>query len=280
MQETKHSRIEVFGSKTFFTTLGDPRAKSILLVHGFRGDHHGLLKIAAGLKNYNIVIPDLPGFGESAALTKPHTLENLGEWLFEFAKQTMPQEFFLLGHSFGSLIVSSAIERGLDPKKIILINPISQKALEGPKRFLTNLATFYYRLGTKLPASFAERWLKSPLIVRAMSEAMAKTKDSTLRAWIHNQHHMYFSDFSDRKTLLQSYETSISSTVLEFSSHFQKPTLLLVGEHDDITPLSAQLSLQKSLKSAKMHVFAETGHLIHYERAEESARLIQEFCSD
>uniref|UniRef100_UPI0026F069D4 alpha/beta fold hydrolase n=1 Tax=Rothia mucilaginosa TaxID=43675 RepID=UPI0026F069D4 len=44
----------------------------VLLVHGFRGDHHGLEIIANYLlkliPNVSIISPDLPGFGRSADL--------------------------------------------------------------------------------------------------------------------------------------------------------------------------------------------------------------------
>ncbi|THE16454.1 alpha/beta fold hydrolase, partial [Kocuria rosea] len=38
----------------------------LVLVHGFRGDHHGLQLVADRLRErYHVVVPDLPGFGRS-----------------------------------------------------------------------------------------------------------------------------------------------------------------------------------------------------------------------
>ena len=56
----------------------------VLLVHGFRGDHHGLEIIANYLlkliPNVSIISPDLPGFGRSADLPeKPHGKNTRGE---------------------------------------------------------------------------------------------------------------------------------------------------------------------------------------------------------
>jgi pimeloyl-ACP methyl ester carboxylesterase len=39
------------------------RIGRIVFIHGYRGNHHGLEAIAGGLPNFEIVIPDLPGFG-------------------------------------------------------------------------------------------------------------------------------------------------------------------------------------------------------------------------
>jgi pimeloyl-ACP methyl ester carboxylesterase len=32
------------------------------MIHGFRGDHHGLQLFADALPEYRVIIPDLPGF--------------------------------------------------------------------------------------------------------------------------------------------------------------------------------------------------------------------------
>ena len=44
-----------------------PETRTILVVHGFRGDHHGLLRVADQLPDMRLIMPDLPGFGRSAA---------------------------------------------------------------------------------------------------------------------------------------------------------------------------------------------------------------------
>src|SRR5699024_7878704 len=48
---------------TVFRYPGRPQAPQLLAVHGFRGDHHGLELIVDGLTDFDVWIPDLPGFG-------------------------------------------------------------------------------------------------------------------------------------------------------------------------------------------------------------------------
>ena len=98
---------------------------------------------------------------------------------------------------------------------LILINPIAAPALEGPKGIMTKLAVLYYRLAARLPRRLGLALLRSPLIVRVMSEAMAKTPDKELRRFIHGQHHAYFSAFADRDSLLESFTASVSGNVAE-----------------------------------------------------------------
>ncbi|GAA1612368.1 alpha/beta fold hydrolase [Leucobacter chromiireducens] len=261
---------------------GAPEGPTLILVHGFRGDHHGLEGIAVRLAEQapelRIIVPDLPGFGETPAVPgRTHDIALYGEWLRAFAAAAAPTGYAILGHSFGSLVVASALDGGLDPRRTILINPISAPALEGPQALMTQLAIGYYRAADLLPERAARGLLGNPVIVRVMSEVMAKTSDRELRAWIHAQHGAYFSTFSDPRTLLEAFRASVSHTVPEFASAFTAPTLLIAGERDDITPLAKQLELQHRIPGAQLVILPGTGHLVHYEAVSEAVDAITEF---
>ena len=262
--------VSALGADTHDWVYGDPNGKPVVLVHGFRGDHHGLEGIAealvAEMPELAVHVPDLPGFGESPAIPdRTHDIELYGEWLRAFADAVAPEGGPILGHSFGSLVVSSALAQGARSTRTILINPISAPALEGPQAALTQLAILYYRAADALPERGARALLGNPLVVRVMSEVMAKTRDRELRAWIHDQHDRYFSRFSDSSTLLDAFRASVSHTVPEFAGAYRMPTLLIAGERDDITPLAKQLDLQRLIPDAKLRIIPGTGHLVHYE---------------
>lgn len=282
MPQTEPQRIRVLGVDTHDWVYGDPEGDPIVLVHGFRGDHHGLEGIALALAEtapgLAIHVPDLPGFGESPAIpSRTHDLALYGEWLCAFAREVAPDGHTILGHSFGSLVVSNALHLGLPASRAILINPIASPALEGPQAALTQAAILYYRTADILPERAARALLGNRYIVRGMSEVMAKTGDRELRSWIHSQHHEYFSTFSDSTTLLDAFRASVSHTVQEFASAFTMPTLLIAGERDDITPLHKQLDLQRTLPHAQLQIFPGTGHLIHYEAVGDAVAAISEF---
>lgn len=248
------------------------------MIHGFRGTHHGLLLIAKSLRGFNVIIPDLPGFGKGPKL-KRYDLENYVKWLHEFIrKQKLAQPPILLGHSFGSIVSAAyAKEYPKTIKKLILVNPIGAPALEGPNRFMTRLAVFYYKVGTKLPEKAAHRWLASKLVVRIMSVTMAKTRDKGLRTYIHHQHDQYFSRFHSPQSVLEGFTTSINHHVGQFAQAIPVPTLLIAGSLDDITPLSIQYGLVKKFPSARLKVIKNVGHLTHYETPELVAKFVQEF---
>ena len=270
------------GIETRAWQYGAPEGPTLILVHGFRGDHHGLEGIAVRLAEtapeLRVIVPDLPGFGETPAVPgRTHDLALYAEWLCAFAAAVAPDGAAILGHSFGSLVVSAAIDRGLDPRRTILINPISAPALEGPQAVMTQLAIAYYRAADRLPERAARGLLGNPLIVRVMSEVMAKTSDRELRSWIHAQHGAYFSTFSDPRTLLEAFRASVSHTVPEFAAAFTAPTLLIAGERDDITPLAKQLELHHRIPGSRLVILPGTGHLVHYEAVDEAVAAIAAF---
>lgn len=252
---------------------------TIVMIHGFRGTHHGLVPIAKYLKkNANILIPDLPGFGKGAHL-KSYDLDSYVEWLHKFmAKQGFKKAPILLGHSFGSIISAAYAKKY--PKtiqKLILVNPIGAPALEGPNKVMTKLAVAYYKIGTKLPEKTAYKWLSAKPIVRVMSVTMAKTHDKGLRTFIHHQHDRYFSRFHSAQSVLEGFTTSISHNVAEFAKDIPTQTLLIAGSLDDITPLSDQYGLVKKFPKAQLKVIRNVGHLTHYETPEIVAKLVQAF---
>ena len=275
-------QVPALGVDTRAWEYGDETGETLILVHGFRGDHHGLEGIAARIvelrPKLRILVPDLPGFGESPAIPgRTHDLALYGEWLRSFAAAAAPSGFNVLGHSFGSLVVARAIAQGLDPLRLILINPISAPALAGPQAALTQLAIGYYRAAELLPERGARALLGNPAIVRIMSEVMAKTRDPELRAWIHGQHAQYFSTFTDASTLLEAFRASVSHTVVEYSDAFTMPTLLIAGERDDITPLAKQLDLRRRVRGSQLRIIPGTGHLVHYEAVHDAAAYVADF---
>jgi len=274
--------LTVFGSTTAFWDYGSPdAATTIVMVHGFRGDHHGLEPVVAHLPGLRIVAPDLPGFGASEPLVGiRHDLDGYSRWLREFMSVLAPTgRVVLLGHSFGSIVVAAAVAGGLRVHDVVLVNPIAAPALSGPRGVLTRLAVFYYWAAATLPEAVGFALLRNRVIVRVMSVTMTKTREPVLRRWIHNQHDRYFSAFADRSVVLDAFRASVGHDVSEYAARIQDRTLLIAAEKDDITPLAAQYALQGMFPQASLAVINDVGHLIHYEMPEPAAAELLRFLS-
>ena len=272
-------RCVIAGKTTAYWEYNADKKPTLLFIHGFRGTHHGLLKIVELLPNYRIIVPDLPGFGVSDALPTEHSIDNYVLWLHEFrAIVDTHTSSYIIGHSFGSIVASHyAAQYPATVKKLVLINPIGAPALEGEQRLLTQFAILYYWLGRKLPARAATAWISMKPITKATSITMRKTKDRTIRKYIDQQHYAHFSTFANPDQLAEAFRASVSHDVGQVAEKLHIPTLLIAGEKDDITSLAKQHTLHSRIASAKLVVIAGVGHLTHYETPDQVADAIQKF---
>ncbi|SMH38746.1 Pimeloyl-ACP methyl ester carboxylesterase [Rathayibacter oskolensis] len=274
--------VSVSGATTAYWTYGSPSASTVLvLVHGFRGEHHGLepviARLLAGGADVRVIAPDLPGFGASPPMTAhAHDVDGYAAWLGEFLDALeLRGRAVVLGHSFGSIVAAAAVSGGLPTPLLVLVNPIAAPALAGPRGVLTRLAVLYYRLGAVLPRVLGFGLLRDRRIVRVMSLSMVKTKDPALRRFVHDQHDRYFSAFASRDTVLEAFRASVSHDVSEYASRIEVPTQLIAAAQDDITPLPAQYRLLEQLPHGRLHVIDGVGHLIHYETPDEAAAVLR-----
>ena len=274
---TRHAVAAAGGVTAYWVYGPEDAATTIIAVHGFRGEHHGLEPVFAQLPGVRFIAPDLPGFGETAPLPgRTHDLDTYVDWLTDFAAAVAPGAV-ILGHSFGSIVTSHAVARGLRTPKLILVNPIGAPALEGPRGILTRLAVFYYWAGARLPEPIGTAVLRNRLIVRVTSLAMVKTRDPELRRFIHGQHDTYFSSFFDRTQLSDAFVTSVSHDVRGAAPKIGVPTLLIAAEKDDITSIEDERRLAALFTDARLVEIPRVGHLIHYETPRAAADAITSF---
>ena len=285
-QRSVRKEIQVGDTKTaYWSYPTDGRSavsRAIILIHGYRGNHHGLEAIAGALPGIEIYIPDLPGFGQSQPFRASHTIEHYANWLHEFILAlNLAEKPHLLGHSFGSIVVSAYAAEHDDIESLVLENPVAAPALKGPKAMLTQLAKAFFWLAGALPEKFGDWILQSWPMVRGMSIVMTKSRISELRAWIHEQHDQNFNDYANRRVALEGYAASITSCVGDFASQFRVPTLMLVGDRDDITSVKQQHQLFAQLPGDEnlIKVFSGVGHLTHYEIPEKIAQSIEHWCN-
>lgn len=241
----------------------------ILFVHGFRGDHHGLLPIAGAMEDAEIWVPDLPGYGKTAELENEHNLQNYGAWLNDYVLQAGTFDL-VVGHSFGTLVTAAAMEQGLGAP-VVLLNPITSRASEigGVGQAIANR---YYRLGSKVPSV-----LSSAALVRGMSALLTKSKKPSIRSFAHSQHAKHFSSFVSPRVVIEGFRAASTGSVFDYAQSLTGELLLIAGERDIVAPLSKTLELANKLPNSQLEVIPKVGHLTHYETPNEVARLLESF---
>lgn len=266
----RRTELGLAAGRTALWTYGPVDAPhTVVFLHGLRGDHHGLEPIVAHLDGVRVVVPDLPGFGESPPLAADHhDIHGYAVWARELL-EAVGGEPVLAGHSFGSIVataaMASAMAGGAGAAKLVLVNPIATAALAGPRVAMTRLTVLYHRVAAALPERAGTALLRHRAITRVASMAMVTTPDRALRGWIHAEHDRYFSTFADRRVLLEAFHASVAHDVAEFAAGVAVPTLLVAAERDDIAPPASQRALVGRFADARLVMVPGTGHLAHYE---------------
>jgi pimeloyl-ACP methyl ester carboxylesterase len=274
------SRLSIFGSDVHVWTYGKKSLPAILVIHGYRGTHHGLERVIEQLPGYRFVVPDLPGFGESSPMTeRPHTIDGYVDMASELIKQLSLQPTIVIGHSMGSIVAGRLAATRPDlVSKLILINPIAKNPLKGLSGLMISPSIIYHWMGGAALPEKAGRWVfDSPLPILLGSIAMTKTNDPDERQKIHATHIKFMTHYSDTRTLREAYRASISRTVVDDAANIPHDTLLIAGSIDAIAPIRSQRSLQKKLPRATLHEIQNVGHLVHYETAPQAAKAIADF---
>ena len=276
----RSSSVRIMGGDTRYWVYGpDDAATTIVAIHGYRGEHHGLEPVIAQLRGLRIISPDLPGFGESDPLAKAsHDIPGYSAWLVAFMDAMgLTGDAVILGHSFGSIITSAAVAKGLATPKLVLVNPIAAPALSGPNGFLSRLTLVFYRAARALPERVGRWLLGNAMVVRVMTSVLVETKDPAIKGFVYDQHHAYFSRYANRDIAVEGFEASISSDVSMFAGRIAVPTLLVAAELDPISTVAAEKELQALFPDARLVILEKVGHLVHYEKPREAAQAIVEF---
>jgi pimeloyl-ACP methyl ester carboxylesterase len=85
----------------------DRRGKGtpLMLLHGYPLDHHLWDESASLLKNtFDLIVPDLRGFGESTTIDTPYTMADFASDIAGLLDQLGIQKAAIAGHSMGGYV--------------------------------------------------------------------------------------------------------------------------------------------------------------------------------
>lgn len=253
---------------------------TIVVIHGYRGTHHGLERVIAHLPHYRFIVPDLPGFGKSEPLQSgAHNIEGYADAMAGFIRQLSLEGSIVLGHSMGSIVAAELAKTHPElMQSLILVNPIAAHPLKGASGLIVSPSVLYHWLGGRaLPIKLGRKLLDSRAFLLFGSVLMAKTRDKKLRSIIHTNHLTHMTEYDNPAMLYEAYLGSLSGTVTDRAPHITVPTLLIAGDKDDLAPPPTQKRLVQQLPGAELVIIDRVGHLIHYETPGEAAEAIDQF---
>ena len=239
---------------------------ALVLIHGGHGSWmHWAKNIDALAQHFRVMIPDMPGFGDSEDFDiPPHDPERVERLLDSLAQGitrlagTAP--LYLTGFSFGGAIAGALAPRLSGLQRLALLGSAGHG---GPRRERESLSNWRAVTGKEREQALVQNL-----------QAFMLSSDRAVNALALQIHAR-----SCEKTRFRSKSISRKPLLLDALKDFDKPILLAWGEEDvTAVPHEAGPSLTRDHPSREWRVIAGSGHWVQFEKADEvNAGLIRWF---
>lgn len=267
----KKNSVTIQGRTFFYWEKNTLKKEVILLLHGFPGNHLGLVPMADFFgDDWRIIIPDLPACGQSEDLKGIHHVKNYSDWLNAFLESLSIESTIIIGHSFGARL---ALVFGADypqkVRKLALITPVVE--VDG---FIARLAATYYRIAGILPVYFQKMMISSGFTKKVGNMIILKTADTKLRKAIIARDIKELKKLN-HKVVIELFDEFYMSELMGQASKIAVTSLIIAGGQDEVaTPRSVQM-LAERMKNNTFEIIGGAGHLVPLEEPRTVAEIIK-----
>ena len=258
----------ILGTATHYQFFAKKNAPTLILLHGWLQNWQSLSPIITALsEKYQLVIPDLPGFGESSfeqdplSSTSVWNSDDYAQWLATFITSLdLPksQQLFVAGHSVGGKVaaVCAATHAATTMPNITGIILISASGLPDP---LSPTIKLKQTIISCIPEP-----LKKAIPTQIKSKLLSRLTVAT--------DHLQSSDVQ-RAILKRIVRENIQSTLNKITI----PSLLIWGKLDTSTPLHQGYAFHIALRSSKLILCKKSGHFPFVDEPKTVIAAITEF---
>jgi len=244
---------------------GDP---VLIFIHGFPFNKSMWNKQTEALKeNYRVIAYDVRGHGNSDAGTEDFSIDLFAEDLLNLMDALKIDKAMLCGLSMGGYIALNAVENYPDRFDALILSDTTctadtpeakekrMKTIEsirkdGVEKFADESVKNLFA-----PESFSTKKLE----IAAVKEMIVNTTEESLC-----------------KTLRAFYERKETCSKLP---DIYVPVLIMVGNEDKITPLTAAQFMNEKIKESLLSIIEHAGHLSNIENPSEFNNQLEEFVS-
>jgi abhydrolase domain-containing protein 6 len=255
------------------------KGQTVLLLHGFGANKDNWTRFAKYLTgDYHLVIPDIPGFGESSQIQKAnYDVENQLRRIDRFTEVMKLERFHLAGNSMGGMF--AAIYGAKYPRKILTLALLAPGGVKSPK--MSELAILLQKGTNPLLVGNAEDYdkvielcfVKPPFIPSQFKKVLAAD------AIAHSDFNKKILD--DMKWNHTGGMPSPMETFLEpYLPQIQAPVLIIWGDTDRILDVGGVAVLEKNLKNYKTVIMKDTGHIPMMESPKDTASHYMSYLKD
>jgi non-heme chloroperoxidase len=250
------------GIQLTYAERGNANNKTVLFVHGYTDSWHSFEKVLTLVpENMHAIAITLRGHGNSSKPAKGYDPKTFANDIAAFITAKKLGTCILAGHSMGGLVVQQfAIDFPKLTKSIIII---SSDASFADNKGLPELVHEVMSLRDPIEYAFAEGFQKStlarPVDTLFINKCIAESMKLPASVW-----HACASAILKADLTKELHKIGV-------------PVLIFWGSKDSFCSQADQENLVKQIKNAKLVVYQETGHALHWEEPERFAKDLVQF---
>ena len=236
----------------------------LVLIHGYLGSSEmWFLQKKFLSKNYRIIAPALPGFGESYKVKSLNSINKMAQMLIKLINEKNINKFHLLGHSMGGMIVQEMAKiSGEKIKKLICFatgsigdipdrfesidTSIEKLKEEGIKETVKRIPPKWFVKGQK-----AKNYYLCENAVKQIKEVTAYNALVAMKNW-------------------RGYENL---------KNIKQDTLIIWGDKDVSYNFNQVDNLKKNILNSKLKIFKDCSHNVHLEEPQKFNETVKNFLS-
>lgn len=253
-------------TKIEYTDTGIEHASPVIFIHGFPFNHTMWKEQTELLADtHRVITYDVRGHGKSELGNGHVLIDFLVDDLFAFMEHLGIQAANVVGLSMGGYIALRGIER--TPERFLSLVLANTKSEADTNEAKTKRADAIRTIQNDGVETFAENFLKTVFATESFDKHPQEIRKV-------------------RKMIEQTSPQSLCSTLIALAARtdtteslgkINVPALILVGEHDQLTPPAAAQSMANRIRDSHIHIIPDAAHMSNLENPEEFNTQLRDF---
>jgi 3-oxoadipate enol-lactonase len=219
----------------------------LVLLHSLLSDRASFDAIVAELsKRFRVVVPELPGFGRSEAVSGglAGVADRMAEAMNELADS---EDVIVLGNGYGGFVALQMAIRHPDIAARLILADCGAAFSEAGREAFRNMAAVTRARGLSAITDVAMRRLFAPEFQQANPDLMRERREAFLK--------------TDPDVLCAACEALAGLYLRPQLDQVKIPVLVVVGEHDEATPPPMSQELAAALPQARLKIIPGCAHV-------------------
>jgi 3-oxoadipate enol-lactonase len=234
--------------------------KTIVFLHGVGSDISVWKRqLDYFSKKWRAVAIEYPGYGESDLPAKGLSRKELGHSLFGAMDGLGIVEAHIVGLSMGGVMALEMVRqqpgrvRSLTLANTFARHPNAMTILEGLHQDTSTMTMFEFAKGRV-------DLILAPDATEALKQEVIETMAGI-----------------DKRTYYWSTTAVWTADYRKDLPHIHRPALIVIGEHDQLTPIALSEELAREIPGSKLQVIPKAGHLSNLDNPDFFNRIVSEF---